>query len=108
LKSSSPLRNGGSKKGYAFAGGLIKGRCVEEDRATQHRDSYQRVAEIAGPASSKIATATGSVQVTSELLDSFPQTIGVLLDEPQGVSRPISVEAVGDKDAGAEYYKKPC
>jgi hypothetical protein len=24
------------------------------------------------------------------------------------VSRPISVEGVGDKDAGAEYYKKPC
>ena len=24
------------------------------------------------------------------------------------VSRPISVEAVSDKDAGAEYYKKPC
>ena len=24
------------------------------------------------------------------------------------VSRPISVEGVGDKDAGAEYYKKRC
>lgn len=71
------------EEGCAFAGRLVKGRCVEEDRATQHHDSYQRVAEIAGPATSKIATATRSVQVTSELLGIFPQTIGILLDEPQ-------------------------
>jgi hypothetical protein len=42
------------------------------------------VAEIAGPAASKIATAPGSVQDTSELLDIFAHIIGILLDEPHG------------------------